>query len=145
MRNHGKAVYGSRGLLRDLTNRPAVLVICSASYHEQGFFAGARKRHADDATRRRNQPEKRPGAIEYLHTRVGSDVQPSFRIDCHAIAIAPLKHREIPPVGEQARGLDVESDERTAIGDIKCLVVRAECDAVGAEVIPYDGDPFGPA
>ena len=135
MRNHGKAVYGSGGLLRTLTNRPAVLVIGPASYHEQRFFAGACERDADDATRRRNQPEELPGAIEYLHTWVGSDLQPSFRIDCHAIAIAPLKHREIPPVGEQARGLDVESDERAAIGDIECLVVRAECDAVGAEVI----------
>lgn len=59
--------------------------------------------------------------------------------------LPPLKHREIPPVGEQARGLDVESDESAAIGDIKRLVVRAECDAVGAEVIRYDNDPFGPA
>src|SRR5882672_3936236 len=142
LRDHRQLVNRGGRLLRALTNRLAVLVIRTAADDVERLLVGTCKSDADDAARRWNHAEIFPGLVKNLDAGVGAHVQPSLRIDCSAVARAARReHREIAAVGEHTRTRLVEGDESAAVGDVKNLIVRAEGDPVGADVIRHDSDP----
>src|ERR1700730_3452201 len=143
LRDHRKLVNRGRRLLRALTNRLAVLVLRAAPDDVEHLLAGTCKRDTDHAARRWNHAEILPGFVTDLHPSVGTHVQPSLRIDRSAVAHAARQECcEIAAVGEHTRSLHVEGDESAAIGDVKSLIVRAESDPVGADVIRHNSDPL---
>src|SRR5207249_11773186 len=65
----------------------------------------------------------------------------SRRVNRAAVAIAAsLQLRELTLVGERAVRLNVECCEGRAIGDVECLLVRAQNDPVGREIVAVLGD-----
>ena len=67
--------------------------------------------------------------------RAGRHVDAPLRVNRAAVAAARGELHELALVGQRSIRLHVERRERRAVGDVERLLVRAEDDAVGDEVL----------
>src|SRR6185437_17172333 len=67
-------------------------------------------------------------------------VDASFLVDGAAVTGAVGQRDQLSLTRERAVRLDIERNQRRAIGHIEGLLVRTEDDAVGAQVLPVPGD-----
>src|SRR5262245_35542551 len=70
---------------------------------------------------------------------VTGNVNASSRIHSGAVAVT-FKLHKLSLVLERAVGLDIECRECRAIGNVECLFIGTQNDAVGAEVIAVSGN-----
>src|SRR6185436_20882401 len=109
----------------------------SRAHNEQRLLVPPCEGDADDAARRRNHSKTRAGFVQYLYAGVDRHIESTVGIDRHPVA-ARLELREVAAVRELARADHVEGDDARAVRDVQNPVVRAEADAVGAEILAGD-------
>src|SRR5437660_6667073 len=130
--------------LRDRRNRPdlrrvghfvALGVLRAAREDEQRLLVLPAERAADDPAWCGNNAEMRAVASDRFDTSAGRHVEASLRVDRGAVATARRELHELALIGQRSVPLHVERGERRSIGDVERLLVRAEDDAVGGEVL----------
>src|SRR5712691_11513617 len=135
--------------LRDRRNRPdlrrvghlvALGVLRASREYEQGLLVLPAERAADDAARRGNHTKMFAVASDHLDTRAGRHVEASLRVDRGAVAAARGELHELALIGQRPILLHVERRERRSVGDVERLLIPAEDDAVGGEVLAVPGD-----
>ena len=115
-------------------------VLRASREDEQRLLVLPAERTADDPAWCGNDAEMFAVASDHLDTRAGGRVEAPLGVNRGAVAAAGGELRELALIGQRPIPLHVERRERRPVGDVERLLIRAEDDAVGGEVLTIASD-----
>src|SRR5712691_1806717 len=135
---HGNCINGHRRV--PYAGRSRDLLTVRAERAEAGdvqrLLAGTGERGANGVTGCWNEAEVLSFGAEHLNAGVGADVKAACRIDRHAVAVSTgFELAEFTLIFNRTIRLYIEGRDHRAVGDVQCLLIRAEHDAVGAQIL----------
>src|SRR5438552_18157556 len=135
--------------LRDHRNRPdlrrvghlvALGVLGASREDEQRPLVLPAERAADDPAWCGKDAEMFSVGCDHFDTGTGRHIEAPLRVDRGAVATARGELHELALIGQRPIPLYVERRERRAVGNVELLLILAEDDAVGGEVLAIASD-----